>query len=437
MGVELGRSNVRVHAPDAGAVVGGSGEIKTKPTQHSVKELRGIGIQPDMLLCRCQRSAARGAAPQDRAVHQCRGARGHLRGRRRRHLQDSVLLHEQGLDEIVVDKLRLEVPPTDLAEWRQVVSAQGQPRRPGRHRHGRQVRADPRLLHVAARGADARRPEDPHARQHPLHRVHRHRAARHRTRSRAWTRSWCRAASASAASRARSRRCATRASTASRTSASASACRWRSSSSAATCSGWRDANSTEFDRATPHPVIALITEWQDQAHGAQQRDEDSAKGGTMRLGAQEVLLAAGTRGARALRTRRDPRAPPPPLRVQQQLPGALPQRRACASRASRATAWWRSSSCRSTRGSSRPSSTRSSPPRRATAIRCSPASSAPRARSAPRSCRSRGAEAHGTPSAARMKLPGYEVGIDRPLFLIAGPCVIESRGAHRRRSPGG
>jgi CTP synthase len=59
--------------------------------------------------------------------------------------------------------------------------------------------------------------------------------------------------------------------------------------------GLTDANSTEFNRATPHPVIALISEWQDQARGAQVRDEATGKGGTMRLGAQEVLLAAGSR----------------------------------------------------------------------------------------------------------------------------------------------
>jgi CTP synthase len=56
-----------------------------------------------------------------------------------------------------------------------------------------------------------------------------------------------------------------------------------------------DAHSTEFNRATPHPLIALISEWQDQAHGVQQRSEGSSLGGTMRLGAQEVELAAGTR----------------------------------------------------------------------------------------------------------------------------------------------
>ncbi|MBV9698445.1 MAG: CTP synthase, partial [Gammaproteobacteria bacterium] len=56
-----------------------------------------------------------------------------------------------------------------------------------------------------------------------------------------------------------------------------------------------EANSTEFNRATPHPVIALISEWQDQVLGAQTRSDASDKGGTMRLGAQEVMLGAGTR----------------------------------------------------------------------------------------------------------------------------------------------
>jgi CTP synthase len=59
--------------------------------------------------------------------------------------------------------------------------------------------------------------------------------------------------------------------------------------------GLTGANSTEFNRATSYPVIALISEWQDQARGVQTRDEASVKGGTMRLGAQEVLLGEGTR----------------------------------------------------------------------------------------------------------------------------------------------
>jgi CTP synthase len=58
--------------------------------------------------------------------------------------------------------------------------------------------------------------------------------------------------------------------------------------------GLAGAHSTEFDRTTPHPVIAMITEWQDAARGAQQRTEKSDVGGTMRLGAQEVEMGEGT-----------------------------------------------------------------------------------------------------------------------------------------------
>ena len=237
LGVELGRSNCVYMHLTLVPIVGGSGEIKTKPTQHSVKELRGIGIQPDVLLCRCKhplpeeqrRKIALFTNVEERAVisavdaddiykHPDAAARAGARRHRRRQAAPRGARHRSG-----------RVAPGG--------ERQGQPRRPGRHRHGRQVRADPRLLPVAARGADARRTEEPHARQHPLHRVHRHRAARRAACSRTWTRSWCRAASASAASRARSRRCASRASTACRTSASAWGCRWRSSNTAATCSG--------------------------------------------------------------------------------------------------------------------------------------------------------------------------------------------------------
>jgi CTP synthase len=56
----------------------------------------------------------------------------------------------------------------------------------------------------------------------------------------------------------------------------------------------KGANSTEFDRATNHPVIALITEWQDLGRGQQVRDEKSDLGGSMRLGAQEAKLARGS-----------------------------------------------------------------------------------------------------------------------------------------------
>ena len=63
--------------------------------------------------------------------------------------------------------------------------------------------------------------------------------------------------------------------------------------------GLKGAMSTEFDKETPHPVVGLITEWQDQAGGTEQRDEASELGGTMRLGAQQVTLGEGSLAARS------------------------------------------------------------------------------------------------------------------------------------------
>ena len=58
--------------------------------------------------------------------------------------------------------------------------------------------------------------------------------------------------------------------------------------------GLTGANSTDFDMDTPHPVIALITEWQDRDGRVERRDSDSNMGGTMRLGAQEAQIEAGS-----------------------------------------------------------------------------------------------------------------------------------------------
>src|SRR5258705_741544 len=124
MGVELGRNHVLYMHLTLVPVVGGSGEIKTKPTQHSVKELRGIGIHPAILVCRCahslpdeqRRKIALFTNVEERAVISGVDADGIYK--------IPMLLHDEGLDDIVVDKLRLDAPPTDLPEWRAVVAAQ-------------------------------------------------------------------------------------------------------------------------------------------------------------------------------------------------------------------------------------------------------------------------------------------------------------------------
>jgi CTP synthase len=104
-----------------------AGEIKTKPTQHSVKELRSIGIQPDILICRSEqpvplserRKIALFTNVEEKAVISAVDADSIYR--------IPLLLHEQGLDEIVVNKLRLNAPPADLTEWYGVVDALAHP----------------------------------------------------------------------------------------------------------------------------------------------------------------------------------------------------------------------------------------------------------------------------------------------------------------------
>ena len=127
MGVKLGHDNALFMHLTLLPYIPTAGEIKTKPTQHSVKELRSIGIQPDILLCRAdrpipedeKRKIALFTNVEARAVIECLDV-------------DSIykipaLLNEQHLDDIVVDKLRLQVPPADLSEWNRVVEAQANP----------------------------------------------------------------------------------------------------------------------------------------------------------------------------------------------------------------------------------------------------------------------------------------------------------------------
>ena len=106
-----------------------AGEIKTKPTQHSVKELRSIGLQPDILVCRADHPVPQGArekislftnvearavisAPDCKTIYQV-----------------PRVLHEQGMDDIIVEKFHLDLPAPDLSEWDRVVEAQLNPER--------------------------------------------------------------------------------------------------------------------------------------------------------------------------------------------------------------------------------------------------------------------------------------------------------------------
>ncbi|MDH5377618.1 MAG: CTP synthase [Gammaproteobacteria bacterium] len=123
IGVEYGRDKVVYIHLTLLPYVRTAGEVKTKPTQHSVKELRSIGIQPDVLICRSEkplmgaerRKIALFTNVEERAVFSA-------------HDVDNIykiprVLHEQGLDDFVAERFRLEIPKADLSEWDRVVSA--------------------------------------------------------------------------------------------------------------------------------------------------------------------------------------------------------------------------------------------------------------------------------------------------------------------------
>ena len=293
MGVELGRNHVLYMHLTLVPIVGGSGEIKTKPTQHSVKELRGIGIQPDILLCRClqslpdeqRRKIALFTNVEERAVISAVDSDDIYK--------IPMLLHEQDLDDIVIDKLRLDAPPTDLAEWRAVVAAKQNPEAVvdigmvGKYVQIRDsyISLNEALMHggiktrtrvnihyfesqdiertgpsalqkmdailvpggFGDRGIEGKIQAIRFARENAIPYL-----------------GICLGMQLAIVEYARN------------------------------VLALKGANSTEFDRATNHPVIALITEWQDLERGQQVRDEKSELGGSMRLGAQEAKLIPGS-----------------------------------------------------------------------------------------------------------------------------------------------
>jgi CTP synthase len=300
IGVELGRSQAIFMHLTLVPVVGGGNEIKTKPTQHSVKELRSIGIQPDILLCRAhdplpaehRRKIALFTNVEERAVISAVDARDIY--------EIPMLLHEQKLDEIVVEKLRLEskARPADLSAWQAVVEAKANPSAEinlamvGKYVQNRDsyISLNEALTHAGVKtrtrvnihfiestdieergtavlqGMDAILVPGGFGERGVEGKIAAVRYAREQGIPYLGI---CLGMQLAVIEFGRH------------------------------VLGLEGATSTEFNRTTPHPVVALITEWQDATRGAQSRDESSNLGGTMRLGGQDVTLSEGTR-ARAL-----------------------------------------------------------------------------------------------------------------------------------------
>jgi CTP synthase len=204
------------------------------------------------------------------------------------------LLHEQGLDDIVVDKLRLEVPPADLSEWKQVVNAKANPdgkvtiAMVGKYVNLRDsyISLSEALTHAGVRtrtrvniqfveatdvekhgtgcleGVDAILVPGGFGERGIEGKIQAVRFARERQIPYLGI---CLGMQLAIIEYARN------------------------------VAGLQGAHSTEFNRGSPHPVVALITEWQDEKGTVEQRSDRSDMGGTMRLGAQEARLSHGSR----------------------------------------------------------------------------------------------------------------------------------------------
>ena len=293
MGFEEGRDNACYIHLTLVPYIASAGEIKTKPTQHSVKELREIGIQPDVLLCRADRPLPDGerrkialftnvsveaviSAVDTDSIYKIPG-----------------MLHEQRLDDIVCAKLNINPPPANLASWERVVAALENPK------HEIKIALVGKYVDLTESYKSLSEALI-HAGAHTSSRIHinyvdsesiekngtacldamdailvpggfgkrgvegKIKAIRYAREKNVPYLGICLGMQLAVIEYARD------------------------------IVGLAGAHSTEFDPETPHPVVALITEWQDRDGRVERRDASSDLGGTMRLGGQECALKAGS-----------------------------------------------------------------------------------------------------------------------------------------------
>jgi len=270
-----------------------AGETKTKPTQHSVKELRSIGLQPDILVCRSdheidlnsRKKIALFTNVEERAVIPLPDV-------------DTIyripsLLQAQGLDQIIVERFGLDVPPADLSEWNHVIDGEINPQRTvniamvGKYtdlidayksvnealKHaGIQSHTRVKIEYIDSEsiidngtgcleGKDGILVPGGFGLRGIEGKISAVRFARE---NRVPYLGICLGLQMAVIEYARD------------------------------VVGLAEANSTEFDRKAQHPVVALITEWVNAEGKTEQRDETSDLGGTMRLGGQECRLVEGS-----------------------------------------------------------------------------------------------------------------------------------------------
>ncbi|MBK8890673.1 MAG: CTP synthase [Dechloromonas sp.] len=293
MGIEEGRINVCYMHLTLLPYIPTAGELKTKPTQHSVKELREIGIQPDILLCRADRSIpveerrkiALFCNVMPEAVIECLDA-------------DSIykipaMLHEQMIDEIVCHKLGILAKAADLSVWKRLIDALEHPQYKVRiafvgkyvdltesykslieaiKHAGIHTRCQVVIEYLDSesiekdgcgllKGVDAILVPGGFGRRGTEGKIA---AIRYARENKVPYLGICLGMQLAVVEFARD------------------------------VAGMAGAHSTEFVPDTPYPVIGLITEWLDASGKVEKRGEDSDLGGTMRLGAQVCKLAEGS-----------------------------------------------------------------------------------------------------------------------------------------------
>jgi CTP synthase len=293
MRVELGLENSLFMHLTLVPYIRTAGEIKTKPTQHSVKELRSIGIQPDILLCRAEhhlpdderRKIALFTNVPENAVISAVDADNIYR--------IPLLLHVQQLDALVVKHFQLDVPEADLSEWERVLQGFDNPGASvtigmvGKYMDlteaykslsealahaGVHTNTRVKIQYIDAEeierdgtaclaGVDAVLVPGGFGERGIEGKIAAARDARERGVPYLGI---CLGMQVAVIDYARN------------------------------VAGLEGAHSTEFQRDTPHPVIALITEWQTEDGQRETRDVNVDKGGSMRLGGQNCRLEPGS-----------------------------------------------------------------------------------------------------------------------------------------------
>jgi CTP synthase len=293
LGIQLGRQRTMYLHLTLVPYIGSSGEMKTKPTQHSVKELLSIGIQPDVLLCRTDRPL-----PESERRKIALFTNVPINAVISAMDVDDIykipeVFHDQGLDELVAQHFGLDLPPADLAEWRRVTGARAlQDREVQVAMVGKYVdlvdaykSLNEALIHaglhtrtrVRIRYLDSEKIEKEGVSElagmdailvpggFGVRGIEGKIAAvRYARENRIPYLGICLGMQVAAIEYARN------------------------------VAGLAGAHSTEFEKDTPHPVIALVTEWHTGDGRVEKRDENADKGGSMRLGAQPATLAPGS-----------------------------------------------------------------------------------------------------------------------------------------------